>query len=136
MDGPAVNAAPAATDSNPFDDIVRDVVAVWGGVGDTIAEQVKESLSVPCEVFHRIGPLKDRHHSRPGEHPKLEKGNLLNSIERTVSSNESTVTLSVDSDIFYAPDLELQMDRPIFRGVLEQYESRLVDAAADAIEGK
>lgn len=118
-----------------FDDIEHDIVAPLESLRDQIVEQVKDSLAVICTAYHHLGGSVDHRHSLPGEHPRYETGNLLESIVGDVTVEDHVAVLEVSTDVSYAPILENSMDRPIFVGVMEEYEDRLLDIAADAVSG-
>jgi patatin-like phospholipase/acyl hydrolase len=117
--------------SNPFDDILDDLLAAEAEIGEEIVARVQDDCSVDVEI---LGETVIR--SKPGEHPRRETGDLYNSFKTHTTVDGGTVATVVDSDIWYAVNLENVMDRPIFTGKLDEYEPLILDRHVRAIEGK
>lgn len=117
--------------SNPFDDILDDLLAADREVGDEMVARVQDRLSIDVEF---VGGEVIR--SKPGEHPRRETGNLYGSFTtRTVQEGDTFRTI-VDTDVFYAVNLQELMDRPIVTGLMEEYEPLILDRQVRVIEGK
>lgn len=121
--------------THPFDLIEQAVADVNREVGGEIVADVKDRLSVP--VGYRIGPRGGTYliRSKPGENPRRETGALQESIADAVFvEGTHEVTLEVSAGVKYAPFLDPRLTRPIFTGIVDEYETPLLDRVADRIE--
>lgn len=82
--------------------IKADVIQAMEKLGDRVVQDTKQSLSNP-------GPA----HSPPGEPPNRQTGELMEGIEKTITSDSSSITLTIsssrtnpDSDSNIPADLE------------------------------
>jgi hypothetical protein len=119
--------------THPFDLIEQAVAEVNREVGAEIVADVKDRLSVPVEYVRgpRGGTQVIR--SKRGENPRRETDTLRQSIAEDVTAEGHTVTLDVSTDTKYAPFLDPRLVRPIFTGIVDEYEGELLDRTADRI---
>jgi hypothetical protein len=122
-------------DDNPFDDIERDLRPRMDDLGAKMEAQVRDWIGVPVG---RSGGHIIR--SQPGEHPRRETGRLRGSIDHATDSQNGIITVTIDSDVFYAPLLEngtsKMAKRPILTGLLELFEPQLEEIVAEVVAGE
>lgn len=130
----------AEGDPNPFEQLAPVFERDMEAVGAAMVETVKSRLSVLCSVYHASVARHDHRHSLPGEHPRYETGRLLESIAHAVYGDDpQRIVLLVDTDAPYAAQLEIGMNRPIFRSadssvdVLTEFEPVALEALAASI---
>jgi hypothetical protein len=65
-----------------------------------------------------------------------ETGNLQQSYAATVETDAEVVTLEVSSDVFYAPILEQQMNRPHVADTADEMAEAFFDRITAAFAGQ
>lgn len=114
--------------AHPADIIAEAFLEAARQTGPEIQADVQTLISVPVEYIdgHIIRSL-------PGENPRLETGRLHDSIAQHAQRDGDRLTLAVVTGVEYAPRLQLQMERPIFNGVDEEWLRVLVSRVVGAI---
>lgn len=118
------------TTDNPFDGIAADLVKVQQEIGEEIVARTQDRCSIDVEY---IGNHIVR--SKPGENPRRETGKLWGSFESETNIDGEIVRTVIDTDVFYATELQELRDRPIFDGLLDEYEPLILDRIAETIGG-
>ena len=122
-----------------FDAIQSDCFTAIERLGQQVADEWKERISVPVEYAR--GPRGGRKiiRSEPGEPPRRESGVLWESIAAQTEADGYVVTTVIGSDVEYAPYLQEgtfeMFPRPMMPDP-DQLQEQFVNAVADAIEGR
>lgn len=119
-----------------FDEMEADIADAMRDVGEKIAIDIKDRISVP--VGYRIGPrggvVKIR--SRRGEPPRKDTGRLQKEIASDVIAAQGQVEGSVYAKTPYAGHLENELNRPIMTDASEVYDDLIADGATRAANGE
>lgn len=127
-----------SADSNQlFYEIADDIAAAWQREGQEIVEKIQDDLSVPVQIT--VGPRGGRKiiRSKRGEHPRRETGKLQSEVQSSVQRDGVNCNLIIESPTSYSEYLNPKdaLDRPIIRGIGEEFEDKMADITAQAIQG-
>lgn len=120
-----------------FLEIADDIAIAWQREGDEIVQKIQNDLSVPVQI--EIGPRGGRKiiRSKRGEHPRRESGKLQSEMQSVVQRDGVNCNLIIEAPTYYAEYLDPKdaLDRPIIRGIGEEFEEKMADITVQAIQG-
>lgn len=116
---------------HPIDLVAIAVQEAFEAQAPELVQFVQGNLSVPV-----VKAGKKRIRSKPGEHPRLDKGKLKREISASVTADGDAIRLELSSPTPYAGKLQEEMGRVIFSDVVDERGDQLLDAVVEAIQTK
>lgn len=119
-----------------FDEIAADLAEEMRSLGQDMVADAKRRLSVDVSISRGPRGGKVLIHSKRGESPRRETSGLQADIQSEVTSDGTTLSLSVSSSKIYAPILQNKLGRPVLSDTDAAFSDAFADRASAVISGK